>query len=69
MRKRGIAMDYYPLRNTNRELPEQEIGEEEAVTAPVVDVVINDFRKNKETQVFAVQVSVTFPRTKNKYKE
>jgi hypothetical protein len=53
-------VDHYPLRYSNRELPEPEQGE----PAPVVDVIINDHREKGKSQTFAVKVSVTFPRTK-----
>jgi hypothetical protein len=57
-------MDYYPLRNTNQELPEQEKGDKEEASAPVVDIIVNDLRKNEETQVLAVQITNTLHRMK-----
>lgn len=56
-------MDYAKV-PTNWRASELEERDEEEASAPVVDVVINDYRKNKESHLFAVQVSVTFPRMK-----
>jgi hypothetical protein len=57
-------VDYFPLRSINRELPVPEHEDEAAVSAPVVDVIINDHREKGKSQTFAVKVSVTLPRMK-----
>jgi hypothetical protein len=58
-------VDYYPLRYSNRELPDPEEGDEEAVREPVVHIVINGHRQKGKSETFAVSVSITFPRTED----
>ena len=57
-------VDYAKVPTNWRASEREEADIDGEAPAPVVDVVINDLRKNKETQVLAIQVSVTFPRTK-----
>jgi hypothetical protein len=54
-------VDYYKL-PVNRELPDPEQNEEDQeVTEPQVDVVVNTYHENGGAKSFAVKVSIRLP--------